>query len=135
MVYPGLVILGLAVAGVSLSDREAAAGLGGSMALVSVVLSFGPYLFVRNTLIDVPLPFFLLRVMPGLDAMRVPGRFGLLGALGIAVLAAVALGELVRRWPARANLLVGLVAVVTVFELFPRTLPRAAMPRSPTSTT
>jgi hypothetical protein len=79
--------------------------------------------FVRDSVVDVPLPFFLLRLFPGLDAMRVPGRFGLLGALGIAILAAVTLADLARRTPRRASVLLGLAAILTVVELYPRALP------------
>jgi hypothetical protein len=125
-VYPGLLILGLAVAGVSITDDERRRGWV-AMALVSFVLSLGPYIFVRNTVIEVPMPFFLLRAVPGLDAMRVPGRFGLLGALGISILAAAALTDVVGRIPRRAALVVALVGAVTVVELFPTTLPHRSI--------
>lgn len=122
VVYSGLVLLGLAVAGIEISKRTSRRGWV-AIALVSFVFSLGPYPFVRNSLIKVPLPFFALREVPGLEAMRVPGRFGLLGAAAIGVLAAVALANLMERRPARAHVVVGLVAVVTVLELFPRDLP------------
>lgn len=117
--FPGLAMLGLAFAGVSLTDRDRRRGWV-AMFLVSFVLSLGPYLFVRDTALKVPLPFFALRMIPGVDAMRVPGRFGLLGALGIYVLAAAALADVVRRFPRRAGLVVAVVGAVTVLELFPQ---------------
>lgn len=116
--FPGLAMLGLAVAGVSLTPRDRRRGWV-AISLVGFVLSLGPYLFVRNTSLPVPLPFFALRLVPGLDAMRVPGRFAMLGALGIYVLAAAALADVVRRVPRRAILAVALAGVVTVIELFP----------------
>lgn len=122
VVYPGLVLLLLSLAGVSLSSRDQRKGWV-AIALVSFVLSLGPYIFARNTMLEVPMPFFAFRAIPGLDAMRVPGRFGLLGAVGIDVLAAVALTDVSRRWPRRAHLIAGLAVLVTAFELFPRSLP------------
>ena len=95
--YPGLVILGLALAGVAVSDKARRRGWA-AIAMVGFVLSLGPYLFVRDRSLDVPLPFWLLRAVPALDTMRVPGRFAMLGALGLCVLAATALADLARRF-------------------------------------
>jgi hypothetical protein len=94
-----------------------------AIALVGFVLSLGPYLFVRDTYLRLPLPFFAVGALPGLDALRVPGRFALLGALAVHVLAAVALAELLRRSPKRSAVLLAAVAAFTLVELLPRSLP------------
>lgn len=120
--YPGLIMLGLALWGVELSLRARRRGWV-AMSLVAFVLSLGPYPFVRDASLDIPLPFFILAEIPGLQIMRVPGRYALLGAAGIYMLAALALADLVRRIPQRATLIVGLVGTLTIVELLPRSLP------------
>lgn len=120
--YTGLALLALAIAAPALVDVGRRRGWV-AVALVGFVLSLGPYLFVRNTSLDVPLPFFAVRLVPGLDAMRVPARFGLLGAVAVVVLAALSLAHLARRIPRRAGLVIFAVGVLTVVELYPRTLP------------
>src|SRR3546814_20966712 len=85
--YPGLVLIGLALAGgrlMSSSDRRGWIAL----AAVGVVLSFGPYLLIGTKYIELPLPYMLVRELPFMDTMRVPGRFALLGVLALCVLAA-----------------------------------------------
>jgi hypothetical protein len=120
--YPGFVMLGLAVAGAAVSSRDRRRGWV-AMAAVGFVLSLGPYPLVGDRYLEVPLPFSLLRLIPGLDALRVPGRFALLGGLAVQVLAASALAAMARRIPRKAPLVIGLVALVTAAELWPRSLP------------
>jgi hypothetical protein len=120
--YPGLAMLLLAFVGSSVVDRVRRRGWV-LMAVVGFVLSLGPYPFIRDDYVEVPLPFFLVRVLPGLDALRVPGRFALLGALAVHLLAALTLTELARRRPDRARVLLVAVAALTLVELWPRSLP------------
>jgi hypothetical protein len=119
--YPGLAMLALAVAGTSFGGRDRRRGWV-AISLVAFVLSLGPYIYVRDTYLPLPMPFFLFRAVPGLDAMRVPGRFALLGSLGIYVLAAIALSDIARRGTRATRLATLLVGVVTVVELFPATI-------------
>jgi hypothetical protein len=123
LVYPGLVVLGLAIAGVRLVEARRRRGWA-AVAALGVVLSFGPYLVFYDTSIDVPLPYFLLRAIPGLDLQRAPGRFAYVGVLGMVVLAASALAELVRRHPDHARAMVGAALVLTTVDLFPTGLPQ-----------
>lgn len=123
VVYPGLVVLGLAVAGVQIADRERRRGWV-AIALVGFVLSLGPYPVFYDTDIRIPLPWFALRAVPGLEALRAPGRFALLGVLGLAVLAASTLATLARRHPRHARALVGAAIALTTLELLPADLPQ-----------
>jgi hypothetical protein len=122
-VYPGLLVVALAIVGVGLMAPERRRGWP-AVALVGVVLSFGPRLIAYDTTIDVPMPYALLRVLPGLDLQRVPGRFALVGVLGLVVLAAGALAEMARRSRERASLLVGAAVVLTVLDLLVTGLPQ-----------
>jgi len=130
LAYPGLVLLALAVLGAKAVEkrrRRPWVALG----LVSLVLSLGPYLHVAGrsgTLFgyaghrfSLPLPFLALRLVPGLDSLRVPGRFALLGVLAVDLLAAQALGAIPAARGRRAALV--LVTLVTAVELLPGPLP------------
>jgi hypothetical protein len=124
LAYPGLVALVLAHAGWKAARPRRRRWL--ILALVGVVLSLGPYLPIGNTGIRIPLPFALLEVVPGLDIIRVPGRFAIVGMLGIAVLAgAGAARVLAKVRDARATLLLATaLAVVVVVDVVPRSLPQ-----------
>jgi hypothetical protein len=122
--YPGILVVGLAIAGSRLGIRQQRRGWV-AMTVTGIVLSLGPYPFVRDTYVEMPLPFFLVRAVPGLDAFRVPGRFAVIGALGLAVLAASALAELSRRHPRRSRVVIAGVCVLTTVELLPRLLPES----------
>lgn len=123
VVYPGVVVLGLAAAAVVLVARKRRRGWGG-VALVGVILSFGPRLVVYDRVVDVPMPYALVRALPGLDVQRVPGRFALVGALGLAVLAALSLAELARRAVPRAPVVLVVLLGITTLDLFPTGLPQ-----------
>jgi hypothetical protein len=120
--HPGLLMLALAVVGTAVTSRDRRRGWV-AMAMVGFILSLGPYPLFGDRYLELPLPFSLFRLIPGLDAVRVPGRFALLGGLAVQVLAASALADMARRIPRRAPLVVGIAALVTVAELWPRSLP------------
>jgi hypothetical protein len=134
--YPGLVLLGLAMFGrgvVERSRRRPWVALG----FASFVLSLGPFLHVggwSGTLFSydgqrfaVPMPFLAFHLVPGLDSLRVPGRFLIPGVLAVGLLAAQVLGSVAAPWRRRGGL--ALVAILTAVELLPgplRTLPAQA---------
>lgn len=120
--YPGLVLIGLAIAGRRWDpDRRRTwhwlAGLG-------VVLSLGPFLVVGEEFLPLPLPYHLVRELPFMDTMRAPGRFGLMGVLAVIMLAAGTLAELCRRHPRRSGALLAGVAFVAAVELLPGEQPQ-----------
>jgi hypothetical protein len=99
--------------------REAAAWL--LILGVSMLLALGPTLRVMGeswlTQLQIPLPYAGLNTLPGFSLMRTPGRFMLLGAVGLAAAAALGLDQ-VRRVvkPRYATALVALAAVLLVLE-------------------
>lgn len=132
VVYPGLIVLGLAVAGRELGDRERRRGWA-ALAITGGVLALGPFLQVGGRTgsgfsylgreFAVPLPYFLLHFVPVLNGVRVPGRFAILATLALDVLAAVALASIARRWPRRGSLAIGGAVVVVLLELLPPGVP------------
>jgi hypothetical protein len=86
---PGLVVLGLALVGrrpVPTGQRRGWV----AMTWAAVILSLGPFVALGHDQAPIPLPYYLLRLLPFMDTMRVPGRFAILGVLGLCVLAAQA---------------------------------------------
>jgi hypothetical protein len=94
------------------------------------LLSLGPFVHVAGVNTHVPGPWALLRYVPIVGAARMPTRFAILAALGLALLLAGALVAIGRRWPERRRLAVAVVAALLVFELWPapRPLFSAAIP-------
>jgi hypothetical protein len=86
VLFPGVVALGLGIAGFALAWRQAAsrelALIYGLTALLSVWLSFGP---------DAGLYTLFYRTIPIFTFLRAPGRIGIVVVLCLAVFAAVAL--------------------------------------------
>ena len=86
------------------------------LTLVGVIASFGPRLKIGHVRLRL-LYAQLYEVIPGFDALRVPGRFGILVTTGLAVLAGFGAAAVLRRlrrpgW--RAVVLGGLVALAAL---------------------
>ena len=116
---PGLLLVGLAFAGASLvaADRRRGWVL---LTWVGFVLSLGPFLVVGQERVALPLPYLALRALPFMDTLRVPGRFALIGVLGICVLAAGTLSaRLDRVRPERRRWVLRGCVVIVAFELLP----------------
>lgn len=106
--FPGLLVLALAVAGLVLARRERVTWMLVVILALTIWLTIGP-------------PFGIWRFvywLPGLSFIRVPSRFMLLGMLALAVLAAIGFERLTRRLRPRARLAaLGLAALALVVEL------------------
>jgi hypothetical protein len=109
--FPGLTIMVLAIAAVvtaivaatrrvgtrtavspdsrSLRERiSSPVGLFAALTCFAVAMSFGPHIQSRGKLLaQSPLYLFFYRYVPGFDGLRVPARFGMIVALGLAALA------------------------------------------------
>lgn len=132
IVYPGLVVLTLAVAGREFGDRARRRGWV-ALAVTAGVLALGPFLQIGGRSgagfsylgreFAVPLPYLALHLVPVLNGVRVPGRFGILAILALAVLAAATLAAVARRWPARGGWAIAAATAVLVVELLPGPMP------------
>ncbi len=102
MQFPGLIALALAGYGLWIGRRRWWARYAAGVAGVATLFSFGPNLRLTPdgpTLIPW-LPYATLyEHAPGFQAMRAPGRFGILVLLGVAILAGAAVSEIAARWP------------------------------------
>ena len=71
--------------------------------LVFAVLCLGPRLRIGGAMLPIAMPYDALQHVPGLDVMRTPGRFMMLGSIGFALAAGVGLSALMRRRPSAAH--------------------------------
>ena len=95
---------------------------------VSMLLALGPTLRMMGdswlTQLQIPLPYRGLNTLPGFSLMRTPGRFMLLGAVGLAAAAAIGLDQVRRMVKPRyaaalAVLAAGLLVLETWVDRFP----------------
>ena len=88
-------------------------GLFAMITAFAVVMSFGPEIHARGRVVlDTSVYAFFYRFVPGYDGLRVPARFAMIAAFGLAVLCALGLTAL-RRSSATA-----VAAVLVVAEAF-----------------
>jgi hypothetical protein len=124
-----IVVLALIAAAVVLRVRGAAGWLG--FGVVFAVLSLGPFLRAFGyQWRALRLPYFLLMQVPGLNVMRVPGRFMLVGAIGFVLCAALGAAAL-RARPGRARWLATAAMVLALVECWPRVWPQHVLPPVP----
>jgi len=114
--YPGLVILALAVPGLAQARRSEPARLAVMLTAAGLLLSLGPEVRVGPWI--VPGPYDLLRLLPGASALRTPSRLGILTALGLDLLAAIGWARLSLHLP-RPRPVAAAVAVAALAELWP----------------
>jgi hypothetical protein len=97
MLFPGIALGFLAVLGSLSLIKSLPPGrsvrlqrLFRSVLIVALLLSLGPFLVILGRTTSFPLPYLLFYyLVPGFQAMRVPGRFALLATLAASVLAAL----------------------------------------------
>jgi hypothetical protein len=99
--------------------------------LVCAVLCLGPRLRLGGVMLPIAMPYDALQHIPGLDVMRTPGRFMMLGSIGFALAAGVGLTALMRRRPSTSAAILTIVALAIAAECWPRTFPQTALPRVP----
>ena len=81
-------------------------------------LALGPFVLVGGVNTYVPGPWALLRYVPVIGLARMPTRFAIVAALGLALLLAGALVAIGTRWPARRKA-ISMVVGALIFELWP----------------
>jgi hypothetical protein len=120
----------LALSLVALLGQERAARRWGLLALVCAVFALGPSLRVLGqrqfTEFGLPiiLPYAFLTGLPGLEFMRTPGRFMMLGFVAFGITASYGLAWLTRRFPAWRGPLVAGALLLVLAESWPQTWPQ-----------
>jgi hypothetical protein len=104
-----------------------------ALTLVGAIASFGPRLELGRVLRLHPLYHQLYESVPGFDALRVPGRFGVLVTTGFAVLAGFGAAALARRIPRPAwrGAALGALGALAVLEAWAVPLPLTSVPPWP----
>jgi hypothetical protein len=136
--YPGLILLlPLFVLlarrvrrGIDSRGRRAAL-LYGAIGGVALFLSFGPEIRTADAVVIVQSPYAWLRDhVPGLAAVRAPGRFAAIVSLSLAALGALVMASLTRLLSARsrASLAIAAIAIIAL-EAWPKALRVEPMPR------
>lgn len=94
------------------------------------LLALGPFIHVAGVNTYIPTPWTLLRYVPIIGAARMPTRFGVLVAMGFAMLMCLVLVE-IRKRSRRPALLTAAVGALLIVELLPapRTLYSATPPK------
>lgn len=94
------------------------------------LLALGPFVHVAGINTYIPTPWALVRYVPIVGAARMPTRFGILVAMGFAMLLCLVLAEM-RKRSRRPALLTAVAGALLLFELWPapRTLYSATAPR------
>ncbi len=87
----------------------------GLIAVAALVLSLGPHVRVWGHLVTTHGPYdWLLRVVPGMNGMRVPARFAIIFFLGLSVLVGFGARLSAIHVPARARSLATAIAVLAI---------------------
>jgi hypothetical protein len=97
--------------------------LWGALALVFGALALGPFVQVAGVDTHIPGPWAFLRYVPVIGLARTPARFSIVLTLMVAILFALALAWLGRRWPQRRRAIVAAVGVLLAVELLPAPRP------------
>lgn len=93
-----------------------------------LLLSLGPFIYVAGWNTHVPTPWTLLRYVPVIGAARMPTRFGVLVAMGAAMIFCLMLAEM-RKRSRRPRVLASVAGALLIFELLPA--PRQVFPATP----
>jgi hypothetical protein len=110
-----LITIGAAYCLAGISRARAWAAIG----LFFASLSLGPFIRIAGVNSYVPTPWTFLRYVPVVGDARMPTRFSVIVIMAVAVVLALALNTLLRRFPSRRRAAMGLFAIVLGMELLP----------------
>jgi hypothetical protein len=83
------------------------------------LLALGPFVYIAGVNTHIPGPWSLLRYVTPIGLARMPTRFAIVAALGLAMLMAGALAAIGAQWPRRRPAITALVAMLLAVELWP----------------
>jgi hypothetical protein len=94
------------------------------------VMSLGPSPTLMNQPLIYKAPYSWLMYLPGVDGVRVPARFWVLGTLCLAMAAALGAAHITARWPRTGRWLPALACMFIVFEAWPEPILMLSRPAS-----
>ncbi len=121
--FPGALLTLLACAGLAAGWRTRTIGIYGTVAVVAFVLTLGPRPDFGFGRLETGPYDWLLLLLPGLDGLRVPARFAMVGFLGLSVLAAFGAAWLTPSRRVVARGVFALASAAAVAEGIPITRP------------
>lgn len=123
--YPGTVIVPLAVLALARGRRSSNVAMPLALTLAGLALSLGPEFSLGS--LRVPGPFEALRAIPPVSLLRTPDRMAVLTFLGLSLLAAHGWAGIMKG-RRREGLLALLLAIFMALETFPRGLSHQIRP-------
>lgn len=132
----------LSLAGIALSLVALFAAKGPSrrwvlFTLICVIISLGPSLQVYGiskfgeAKSEILLPYSFINQLPGLEFMRAPGRWMMMGFVAFAVATTFGLGALTQRFPRQRMLIIGFASALVLIEVWPQPFPQEVLPKAP----
>jgi hypothetical protein len=117
--FPGIFAVALGTLGLLTAGRVPRlarwARLYGLIVAIALVLSMGPIVRVWGMVLTTHGPYgWLLRIVPGMDGMRVPARFAIVVVAGLAVLVACGVAWLMDRVSSRARPFAAAVCLIAI---------------------
>lgn len=100
VVFPGYIVLALALIGAVARATRRRATLWWIIALAGFALSLGPSLQIGGRDTAIPLPAAIFYALPGSSILRVPARFDIITMLGLGMCAALGVSALLHARPA-----------------------------------
>lgn len=89
------------------------AGIFSAITMFGIVMSFGPDISAKGRVVAATnLYRAFYDYVPGFDGLRVPARYGMIVAFGLAALAAMGIASIDRRYRARAGVIAGALIVL-----------------------
>jgi hypothetical protein len=87
--------------------------------IVMWIFSLGPSPTLMNETVIYKAPYAWLMLLPGVDGIRVPARFWVLGTLCLAIAGALAMARITARWPRVRSWLPAFACALVVIEAWP----------------
>lgn len=102
-----------------------------------IIISLGPSLHIlareefTEYKLPIILPYAFLTALPGLDFMRAPGRWMMMGFVCFAVAATWGLSWLTTRFPRYRGMIIAAAAALVLLEVWPQPFPQETLPKIP----
>lgn len=137
--FPGILVVLLTIVGIKAAWRSKVEKtkpnplvLFGVLMITGFILALGPYLVFWETPTNIPMPhLLLLKILPGIDSIRVPARFMFLTIIGGCVLVAFGTEKLLSYFQKKPSLLTPTMCVITLLlsvEFFSAPIPLDPIP-------